>query len=77
MFESKRFPESAVTVWATVSLLTHVTFVPALIESAPGVNEKFFIPIVTEGADGIDGGGGGSFAGIFELETMGCCGLFT
>lgn len=36
-------PESDVTVWGTESSLTQVTFAPALIVNALGLNEKFFI----------------------------------
>jgi hypothetical protein len=45
-------PESLVAVWATVSLLVHVTDEPALIVTEPGVNSELpgdwaFLAIVT------------------------------
>ena len=51
--ESKRVPESEVTVCGALSLLVHVTFVPVLIEIEAGLNAKSLIPTATEaGTDG-------------------------
>jgi len=45
--ELNKLPESNVTVWVIESSLIHVTFVPVLIFSVDGLNEKFLISIVT------------------------------
>lgn len=56
--ESKTLLWSAVTVCVTASSLTQVTFVPVLIDNAPGVKEKFFILTII-------------LVGLFEVDTEG------
>lgn len=50
-------------VWDTASSLTHVTFVPVLMVSVDGLNEKFLILTVT-----LDGVG---VVGVFEAGAAG------
>ena len=47
MPELSRLPESEVTVWGTLSLLTQVTRVPGLIVMVAGLNTKFLMFTVT------------------------------
>lgn len=59
----RRLPESDVTVWETLSLFVHVTFVPTLIVKDDGLKEKLFIS--TEALETA------VVLGVLETETVG------
>jgi hypothetical protein len=78
--EFRRLPTSDVTVCGTESLLVQVTFVPALMVSVDGLNEKFFISTETfsvAGTLGVEvsgaevGGVGVTDVWVFETGKVG------